>query len=231
MNIPDIPKAWVDLFTDLYTRKDFEELRLRVEAAYLREQVLPPKEQIFSALEFVPPEKTKVVILGQDPYPTRGRAHGLSFSVLEPNPPPPSLKNIFGELERSIPGWKRPCGGNLEPWARQGVLMLNTILTVREGEPLSHADLGWEDFSRAVIRHVQLKSPFVVFLLWGAKAQSIGARLIDSSMHKALSCSHPSPMAQNRLPPSERFIGNNHFVQTNNELQNAGRAAIIWNLP
>lgn len=230
MSIPDIPKAWTGLFSELYTRNDFDELRGEVAAAYSREQVLPPKEQIFAALELVSPENTKVVILGQDPYPTKGRAHGLSFSVLEPNRPPPSLKNIFGELERSIPGWIRPSGGNLEPWSRQGVLMLNTILTVREGEPLSHANIGWENFSQAVIRHVQLRCEFLVFLLWGAKAQNLGARLIDYSRHKVLNCSHPSPMAQNRLPPAERFIGNNHFVQANSELINAGREPITWNL-
>ncbi len=218
------------MFNDVYTQTQFVELKRRVGRAYLKGTVLPPKDQIFFALELVPPEKTKVVILGQDPYPTKGRAHGLSFSVLEPNRPPPSLRNIFGELERSVPGWARPRGGNLVPWARQGVLMLNTILTVQEGEPLSHAHIGWEAFSQAVIRHVQLKSEFVVFLLWGARAQGIGARLIDTSRHKILNCSHPSPMAQNRLPPCERFIGNNHFVQANSELQNAGREAINWRL-
>lgn len=231
MDFPDVPQSWAGLFSDDYPRAEFDHLRARVAASYKRQNVLPPKEQIFAALELVAPADVKVVILGQDPYPTRGRAHGLSFSVLEPNSPPPSLKNIFGELQRSISGWRRPSSGNLEPWARRGVLLLNSVFTVCEGEPMSHGNVGWERFTCAVLKHVQLQSSFLVFLLWGGKAQNIGASVIDASKHKILSWSHPSPMAQNRLPAAQRFIGNNHFVDADSALRKAGRGGIHWGLP
>lgn len=228
--LSEVPRAWSQLFTRGYSRREFEQLRRRVDLAYESEAVFPPAEFIFKALELVRPEETRVVILGQDPYPAIGKAHGLSFSVVAPQKPPASLKNIFRELERSIRGWTSPRDGNLEPWGRQGVLLLNTILTVRSGEPMSHAGYGWETFTKAVLAHVQREAPFVVFLLWGTKAIELAAPLVDVSKHKILSWSHPSPLAQNRLPVGLRFVGNGHFVETNKALHSRGCSPIDWRL-
>ena len=225
-----LPSAWEGIFSQGYTRAQFEQLARDIERAYAEEDVYPAAKNVFRALELVAPTDAKVVILGQDPYPTPGSAHGLSFSVMPPTRAPASLVTIFQELERSVPGWVRPLGGNLEAWAKQGVLLLNTILTVRAREPMSHAGRGWEAFTQATLRLVQARAPFVVFLLWGAKAQGLARPLIDLTKHAILEGSHPSRMAQNRMPPGRSFVGNEHFIEANRLLGAKGRTPVDWRL-
>ena len=225
-----LPSSWQGLFSREYTVDDFERLLLAIEQRYATEPVLPAAEHVFRALERVPPAATKVIILGQDPYPTPGNAHGLSFSVQPGVKIPRSLRTIFAELKRTTPGWIEPASGSLQAWADQGVLLLNAVLTVRAGEPLSHANLGWEAFTRAVLLHAQAQSPFLVFLLWGAKAAAIADPVIDLTKHAVLRGSHPSPMAQNQMPPEKKFVGSGHFLETNRLLIERGRAAVDWRL-
>ena len=224
---PPLPPAWNGLFNAGYSQVDYAALASFVDQAYSRETVFPPRNHIFRALELVSPDQCRVVILGQDPYPSPGNAQGLSFSVPPRQRIPGSLVTIFNELQRSIPGWQRPPTGHLESWAKQGVLLLNTILTVKALAPMSHAGEGWEKFTRAVIRHLQNQSPFVVFLLWGAKAQA-SEGLVDTTKHRLLKGSHPSRMAQNTLPADRKFVGNGHFTEANRLLEIAGIAPIAW---
>jgi uracil-DNA glycosylase len=226
-----LPAAWEGIFSHGYTRKQFADLAKGIGQAFAEEEVYPLQANVFRALQLVRPADVKVVILGQDPYPTPGSAHGLSFSVMPPTRAPASLVTIFQELERSVPNWKRPTGGNLEPWAKQGVLLLNTLLTVRAREPMSHAGKGWEPFTQAVLRLAQASSPFLVFLLWGAKAQTLAKPLIDLGKHAIIEGSHPSRMAQNRMPPGRRFVGNGHFLEVNRLLVSKGQSAVDWRLP
>lgn len=225
-----LPPAWEGLFTAAYPRTAYAPLHQAIKSRYATEPVLPAAEHVFRALESVPPAATKVIILGQDPYPTPGNAHGLSFSVQPGVKIPRSLRTIFAELKRTTPGWIEPASGSLEAWADQGVLLLNAVLTVRAGEPLSHANLGWEAFTRAVLLHAQAQSPFLVFLLWGAKAAAIADPVIDLTKHAVLRGSHPSPMAQNQMPSEKKFVGSGHFLETNRLLTERGRAAVDWRL-
>jgi len=225
-----LPSAWNSLFSEEYRESDFAALRAEIESRYERETVFPARENVFRALALVRPEAVKVIVVGQDPYPTPGNAHGLSFSVDRAAKIPASLKTIFAEVERSIAGWTKPAGGDLQPWATQGVLLLNSILTVRSREPLSHAGLGWEKFTRAVLVHAQARASFVVFVLWGAKAAAIADPIVDLNNHAVLRGSHPSRMAQNRMPPERKFIGNGHFLETNRLLVARGRSPIDWRL-
>lgn len=225
-----LPPAWNGLFSETYTRADFQALVAEIEKRYLSETVHPSRENIFRALELVAPEDVKVIVVGQDPYPTPGNAHGLSFSVDRTAKIPASLKTIFSELERSIDGWVKPTSGDLQAWATQGVLLLNSILTVRTREPLSHANLGWEKFTRAVLQHAQARAPFIIFLLWGAKAAAIADPIVDTSKHLVLRGSHPSRMAQNQMPPERKFVGNGHFAEANRQLTARGRSPIDWRL-
>ena len=172
-------------------------------------RIYPPRGTRLRALELTPLDAVKVVILGQDPYHGPGQAHGLSFSVLPGVKVPPSLRNIYKELESDL-GLPRPDHGHLENWARQGVLLLNTCLTVEEGQPASHANRGWEVLTDAVIRHVSAHAKPCVFMLWGAHAQSKRA-LIDASRHRVLCANHPSPLSA--LRPPVPFIGCGHFSQ------------------
>ena len=184
--------------------------------------IFPPGGQIFRAFELTPLDQVKVVILGQDPYHGYGQAMGLCFSVPDRVPAPPSLKNIFREIEDDL-GIRMSGSPNLEPWARQGVLLLNAILTVRSGEPASHSAIGWQDFTDAVIRCVSDRCEGVVFLLWGNYARSKRA-LIDSSRHYVLEAAHPSPLARGA------FFGCRHFSQTNQLLARQGKQPINWQL-
>lgn len=226
-----LPPAWEGVFDHGYSREHFTALRTEIEGRYAAETVFPPRHQVFSALELVRPEDTKVIILGQDPYPTPGNAHGLSFSVDAQVKIPGSLQTIFQSLARSYPDWPKPASGDLQPWAQQGVLLLNAILTVRSGEPLSHARIGWEQFTRAVLAHAQARSPFLVFLLWGGKAATIADPVLDLAKHAALRDQHPSRLAQNRLPPEKKFVMNDHFAEANRLLVARGRPPINWRLP
>lgn len=185
--------------------------------------VFPPDDQVFAALSFAGPRDISVVILGQDPYHEHGQAHGLSFSVLPGVPFPPSLRNIFVECENDI-GLKPPIHGTLTPWAQQGVLLLNTSLTVREGSANSHAKKGWEAITDLIIRTVNDNTERCVFILWGAHAQA-KKKLITQSHHAILEAPHPSPLSAYR-----GFFGSAPFSRTNALLQEAGRTPIDWSL-
>ncbi|MFA6962284.1 MAG: uracil-DNA glycosylase [Opitutaceae bacterium] len=229
-NTLPIPPAWSSVFDHGYTHEQFATLSVAIDEAYANSDVFPSRENLFRALELVRPADVKVVILGQDPYPTPGNAHGLSFSVPPTAKIPASLKAIYLSLARSFPDWRAPASGHLEPWAHQGVLLLNTILTVRSGEPMSHAKLGWQAFTQAVLRLIQAESPFVVFMLWGGKAEASARPHIDTSRHMILADQHPSPLAQNRLPPEQKFAANGHFAKANDLLVSRGRPPIDWTL-
>ena len=184
--------------------------------------IYPPGSQIFRAFELTPLDKVKVVILGQDPYHGAGQAMGLSFSVPDSVPAPPSLKNIYKEAEQDL-GIRMSGRPNLESWARQGVLLLNAILTVRAGEAASHSRIGWEQFTDAVIRTVSERCDSVVFMLWGNYARS-KAPLIDSKRHLVLEAAHPSPLARGA------FFGSRPFSKANAWLESRGEKAIDWQL-
>lgn len=185
-------------------------------------RVFPPRQQWFHALELVPPDAIRAVILGQDPYHGAGQAHGLAFSVPDGMRAPPSLKNIFKELQRD-PGVPPPQSGNLERWARQGVLLLNTVLTVEEGKAGSHQGRGWEAITDAMIAHAgrQDAKP-AVFMLWGSHAQKKRG-LIDAARHLILEAPHPSPLSAHR-----GFLGCGHFSKANSFLSGAGRLPVAW---
>ena len=184
--------------------------------------IFPPGGQIFQAFDLCPLDQTKVVILGQDPYHGYGQAMGLCFSVPQGVPAPPSLKNIFKEIETDL-GVQMSGSPDLTPWARQGVLLLNAVLTVRAGEPTSHGGIGWQTFTDAVIRTVSERRDGVVFLLWGNYARG-KAPLIDASRHLVLEAAHPSPLARGA------FFGCRHFSKCNAYLTAHGQAAIDWKL-
>ena len=195
---------------------------------FLREEkaagvkIFPPGSQIFRAFELTPVSQVKVVILGQDPYHGLGQAHGLSFSVPDGIPAPPSLKNIFKEIETDF-GIRMSGYPNLEKWARQGVLLLNAVLTVRSGEAASHSKIGWQEFTDAVIKYISDNCEGVVFMLWGNFART-KRDLIDTSRHHVLEAAHPSPLARGA------FFGCRHFSQANNLLMASGKTPIDWTL-
>ena len=185
-------------------------------------RVFPPGSQIFRAFELTPVQQVKVVILGQDPYHGPGQAHGLSFSVPEGVQAPPSLKNIFKEIETDL-GIRMSGYPNLENWARQGVLLLNAVLTVRCAEAASHSRNGWQEFTDAVIRYISDNCEGVVFMLWGNFART-KSELIDHSRHCVLEAAHPSPLARGA------FFGCRHFSKANEYLTSIGRTPIDWKL-
>ena len=184
--------------------------------------IFPPGGQIFRAFELCPLDRTRVVILGQDPYHGYGQAMGLCFSVPQGVPAPPSLKNIFKEIETDL-GVRMSGSPDLTPWARQGVLLLNAVLTVRAGHPASHSGIGWQTFTDAVIRTVSERRDGVVFLLWGNYARS-KTPLIDASRHLILEAAHPSPLARGA------FFGCRHFSRCNDYLESHGATPIDWKL-
>lgn len=184
--------------------------------------IFPPGGEIFRAFDLCPLDQTKVVILGQDPYHGYGQAMGLCFSVPQNVPAPPSLKNIFKEIETDL-GVRMSGSPDLTPWARQGVLLLNAVLTVRAGEPTSHSGIGWQTFTDAVIRTVSERRDGVVFLLWGNYARS-KAPLIDGTRHLVLEAAHPSPLARGA------FSGCRHFSRCNEFLVAHGQPPIDWKL-
>jgi uracil-DNA glycosylase len=188
-------------------------------------EVYPAEGETFQALELTPLRKVSVVLLGQDPYPGPGQAHGLCFSVRPGVAPPASLRNIFKELKSDLPDFRVPNNGYLAAWARQGVLMLNTVLTVRAGVIGSHRGKGWETFTDRVIEEVNAKKEAVVFLLWGRDAQA-KAPMIDESRHVVLRAAHPSPLAARH-----GFFGTRPFSKTNRALRDAGRPEIDWQIP
>lgn len=202
----------------------FQQLCEFVAAERQRTTVYPPAEKVFAAFAITPLSSVRVLLLGQDPYHEAGQACGLSFSVPPDLPLPPSLRNIFQELVADI-GCAKPAQGCLKPWARQGVLLLNTVLTVRAGQPNAHQNRGWEQFTDAAITVVNQKQERVVFVLWGARAQEKGA-LIDPARHVVLAAPHPSPLSAYR-----GFFGSRPFSRVNSALVAAGHGAIDWVLP
>lgn len=187
-------------------------------------RIFPKGAHWFRALDLTPPDQVRIVILGQDPYHGEGQAHGLCFSVQPGVRPPPSLVNIFKELESDV-GISRPGHGHLEAWARQGVLLLNTVLTVEQGQAGSHQGRGWERFTDAIIRHVNQGPHPVAFLLWGSHAQKKAA-MLDASRHLILRSVHPSP-----LSAYGGFFGSRPFSTANDFLERCGRPPVDWSLP
>ena len=218
-----IEQSWKDALADEFGKPYFVLLaRFLHEEKAAGKRIFPPGNQIFRAFDLTPLDKVKVVILGQDPYHGAGQAHGLSFSVPDGVPAPPSLKNIFKEIETDL-GIRMSGYPNLEKWARQGVLMLNAVLTVRSGEAASHSKAGWEQFTDAVIKCISDRSEGVVFLLWGSFARS-KRELVDASRHYVLEAAHPSPLARGA------FFGCRHFSRTNQILSSQGKEPIDWQL-
>lgn len=218
-----IEESWKNALADEFGKPYFAQLvRFLHEEKAAGQRIFPPGSQIFRAFDLTPVPELKVVILGQDPYHGFGQAHGLSFSVPDGVPAPPSLKNIFREIETDL-GVKMSGYPNLEKWARQGVLLLNAVLTVRAGMAASHSKKGWEEFTDAVIRYISDNCTGVVFLLWGNFARSKSV-LIDRSRHHVLEAAHPSPLARGA------FFGCRHFSQTNAILASQGRTPIDWTL-
>lgn len=218
-----IEQSWKEALAPEFGKPYFEALvRFLHEEKAAGKTIYPPGPQIFRAFDLTPLPDVKVVILGQDPYHGPGQAMGLSFSVPDGVPAPPSLKNIFREISDDL-GLQMSGRPNLEKWARQGVLLLNTALTVLAGSPASHSRIGWQEFTDAVIRTVSERCDGVVFLLWGRFAQS-KASLIDSSRHLVLMAAHPSPLA------GGAFFGCRHFSKTNDYLISRGKSPIDWQL-
>jgi len=220
MNVK-IASSWKDQLQGEFSNSYFKDLVDFVKSEYAQHKVFPKGKQIFNAFDHCSFEELKVVIIGQDPYHGDGQANGLCFSVNDGIKMPPSLINIFKEIQSDL-GKAFPATGNLERWAKQGVLLLNATLTVRAHSPGSHQDKGWEQFTDAVIRIVSERKEGIVFLLWGAYAQRKG-EMIDQSKHLVLSSSHPSPFAANR-----GFFGNKHFSRSNAYLQEKGLEPIDW---
>ena len=218
-----IEKSWGEALSAEWDKDYFRELARKLHEEKDRGIVIyPPGSKIFRAFDLCPLDAVKVVILGQDPYHGAGQAMGLSFSVPEGIAAPPSLKNIFKEIESDL-GIRMSGSPDLEPWARQGVLLLNSVLTVRAGVAASHAGLGWQNFTDAVIKLISERCEGVVFMLWGNYARS-KAGLIDSGWHLVLQAAHPSPLARGA------FFGCRHFSQANAYLIRTGRSPINWQL-
>jgi uracil-DNA glycosylase len=221
---PIIGTGWTERLLPELSAPYFAALKAFLLEERTRHTVHPNGRDIFRAFELTPFDAVKVVILGQDPYHGSGQAHGLCFSVPEGVPAPPSLGNIFAELQRDL-GLARPHHGDLSSWARQGVLLLNATLTVREDQAASHQGKGWERFTDTAITHLCRERAGIVFLLWGRSAQQKAA-LIDAQRHHVLHAPHPSPLSAHR-----GFIGCGHFSKANALLAGQGQAPIDWSLP
>ena len=218
-----IEESWKQALQSEFEKPYFAGLVASLHEEKARGEVIyPPGSQIFRAFELTPVPQVKVVILGQDPYHNPGQAMGLSFSVPDGVPAPPSLVNIFKEISSDL-GIRMSGSPNLEPWARQGVLLLNSILTVRAGQAASHRSLGWETFTDAVIKYLSDNCDGIVFMLWGNFART-KASLIDTAKHLILEAAHPSPLARGA------FFGCKHFSKANNFLTFKGKTAIEWQL-
>ena len=218
-----IPTGWKAPLGEEASKPYFRELVAFLQAERGTKTIFPPEADVFRALSLTPLDQVKVLLLGQDPYHDQGQAHGLCFSVLPPTRPPPSLKNIFRELKEDI-GINVPEGhGELTAWAKQGVLLLNTVLTVVAHEPASHQKKGWEIFTDAVITAVNAGERPVVFCLWGAHAQK-KAKLVDRSRHVVIEGAHPSPLSM------KKFFGSKPFSKINAALVAKGRSPVDWSL-
>lgn len=216
-----IEESWKERLSDEFDKPYFKELATFVKQEYKSHQVYPPASQIFNAFHHCPFNDLKVVIVGQDPYHGLGQANGLCFSVNEGVKHPPSLQNIFKEIESDL-GVDIPDSGNLERWAKQGILMLNATLTVRANSPGSHQKRGWEEFTDAILKVVSVTKKNIVFVLWGAYAQKKGD-FINTDKHLILKSPHPSPFSA-----YNGFFGNKHFSKSNMYLKEKGIETIKW---
>lgn len=219
----NIPHSWRSVLRDEIAQPYFVDLFIWLQNERTQFSIFPPEELVFSALSLTPPEQVRVVILGQDPYHGSGQAHGLSFSVQRGVRVPPSLRNIYAELQSDL-GIEAPLHGNLESWAHQGVLLLNTTLTVRERDAGSHAGHGWEKFTDAIISVLGSQQSHVVFVLWGSHAQKKSGLI--QPQHTILTSAHPSPLSAHR-----GFLGSRPFSQINQALTAHSQQAIDWRIP
>ena len=221
MNVK-IEKSWKKVLQPYFETKEFQDLANFVREEYLTKTIYPSPKNVFDAFNSTPFDKVKVVIIGQDPYHNPGQAHGLCFSVQDGVAPPPSLKNIYKELDTDLGIKKDFTKGNLTDWTNQGILLINSVLTVRKNEPGSHANKGWEQFTDEVIKQLSDKKENLVFLLWGNYAKQKGA-VIDRSKHLVLESAHPSPFSAHN-----GFFGCKHFSQTNKYLKEHSKKEIDW---
>ena len=221
--MPPITGSWANALRDEFKQDYYRQLYAKINSEYRTHRVYPPAEDLFSAFHYTPLENVKVVILGQDPYHEEGQAHGLSFSVRPGIDIPPSLQNIYKELRDEL-GTYIPDNGYLVKWAKQGVLLLNTVLTVQAHKANSHKDMGWEKFTDAVIKIVDKQEHPVVFMLWGRPAQAKKA-LLHNSNHLVLEAPHPSPLSAYR-----GFFGCGHFIKANEYLARHGVSPIDWQI-
>lgn len=215
--------GWDEILSEELKKDYFQKLIEKVHDEYNSYRVYPPQSKVFSAFKLTDYGDTKVVIIGQDPYHQQGQAHGVSFSVLPGVQIPPSLKNIFKEIVNDVGGFV-PDNGCLVPWARQGVLLLNAVLTVRDSSPNSHQKLGWERFTDRVIELLSQRSEPIIFLLWGNNAKK-KLEFIDTKKHIVLQAAHPSPLSAHN-----GFFGCNHFSKTNQLLKSMGKQPINWQI-
>lgn len=220
---PKLPASWNAVIGEEFNKPYFQNLETFVAGERAAHEVFPPEEDVFSAFHLTPYESVNVFLLGQDPYHDDGQAHGLCFSVRHGIKPPPSLANMYKELQSDL-GLTPPKHGFLENWAKQGMLMLNAVLTVRAHTPNSHKDRGWETFTDAVIRAVSAKPDPVVFVLWGAYAQK-KEKLVDAARHTVIKTAHPSP-----LSARNGFFGSKPYSTINAALKKHGKAEIDWTL-
>lgn len=220
----DLPRSWKNVLAAELSRPSFAELCAFVDEERRTHVVYPPEGDVWNAFKKTAFEEVRVVLLGQDPYIGEGQAHGLCFSVCHGRRVPPSLANMFRELRADIPGFEVPDHGCLEPWAAQGVFLLNTILTVRAGEAGSHRGKGWETFTDGVIAALSARKEPLVFALFGAHAQK-KARLVDTSRHPIVKTGHPSPLSV------RSFAGTRPFSAINAALRSIGKPEIDWRLP
>ena len=215
--------GWDEILKDGFESENYKKIREFLKKEYMENTVYPDMYDIFNALKFTPFDDVKVVILGQDPYHGEGQAHGLCFSVREGVPPPPSLINIYKEIKSDL-GIDIPRNkGCLTKWAKQGVLLLNTVLTVRAGQANSHKNCGWQEFTDGIIKKLSSREKPMVFMLWGANARA-KKPLINTDRHLILECAHPSPLS------ADGFFGCRHFSKANNFLKNKGIEPIDWDL-
>jgi uracil-DNA glycosylase len=221
---PKINEEWKDALSEQFASEYFRNLKLFLIDERSKFQIYPPGDRIFAAFDITPFTKVKVVIIGQDPYHGAGQANGLCFSVSPGVAHPPSLVNIFKEISSDL-GHPYPQSGDLEKWARQGVLLINATLTVRAGSAGSHQNKGWETFTDAAIKALSDSGRTIIFLLWGRFAQQ-KERLIDTSKHLILKSGHPSPMSANQ----GLWFGNRHFSKTNEFLTSRGEEPVDWQI-
>lgn len=221
---PKLPPSWLAVLGDEFQTPHMQALRAFLTDEQRAHRVYPPNRDIFNAFWLTPFDAVRVVILGQDPYHGPGQAHGLCFSVRRGVPPPPSLQNIFREINDEI-GIPRPAHGELTHWAEQGVLLLNAVLTVRARQANSHRGQGWEQFTDRVISELDARREGLVFVLWGSPAKQKAAR-VDRKKHLVLAAAHPSPLSAHK-----GFFGCGHFARVNEHLRARGEAPIDWSVP